>query len=158
MLTIAYWVTKMTSSEISVYIGEDNELMFNLLPTLPMIYLMIEFPFNMIPIDWPMLIFVELLFSLMVLLNFLAVTITTGKSNIYDFFDWYANPFLAFASLVGCYVIIAVIFTCFWALTNKWKLPRYNDKNERRYTHMESVLGSDQRTLDEENPLSRSSI
>ena len=91
--------------------------MFDLLPTLPMIYLLIEFPFNMIPIDWPMLIFVQLIFTLYMILNFLSVTFSETKENVYEYFDWYNKPFVSFLSMLACYLLNTIIFAVFWALT-----------------------------------------
>lgn len=75
LLTFSFWVTVMSSDEFLLYIGDDNKAIWDLLPTLPTAYMLIEFPFNMIPIDWPMIIFVEALFSLYLFANFLVVTI-----------------------------------------------------------------------------------
>ena len=57
-----------------IYIGDDNKLIWDLLPTMPTAFMLIEFPFNMIPMDWPMLIFVELLFTFYIFVNFLVVS------------------------------------------------------------------------------------
>ena len=49
-------------------------MVWDLLPTIPTACMLIEFPFNIIPIDWPMLIFVEILFSFYLLVNFIIVS------------------------------------------------------------------------------------
>lgn len=134
MLTISYWVTEATSVQFLVYIGSDSELMFDLLPTLPTTYLMIEFAFNMIPIDWPMLIFVYILFTLYMFINFMVVSLSANRVNVYDAFNWYEEPWIAVAALFGSYALLALIFVIFWALTQKWKLPKYKERTEERFT------------------------
>mmetsp|Transcript_18616 Transcript_18616/g.23179 ORF Transcript_18616/g.23179 Transcript_18616/m.23179 type:complete len:118 (-) Transcript_18616:678-1031(-) len=78
VLTFSYWVTEATSSEFLLFIGSSDILVWDLLPTLPTIFMLIEFPFNMIPIDWPMLVFVELQFLLFMLFNFIMVSFEEG--------------------------------------------------------------------------------
>ena len=70
-----FWITMIKSTEFELYIGTDNKIIWDLLPTLPPALMLIEWPFNMIPIDWPMLIFVELLFTVYLLMNFLIVSL-----------------------------------------------------------------------------------
>mmetsp|Transcript_10971 Transcript_10971/g.14837 ORF Transcript_10971/g.14837 Transcript_10971/m.14837 type:complete len:181 (+) Transcript_10971:503-1045(+) len=126
MLTISFWFSEATSSQFLIYVHDNDEkVLFDLLPTLPTIYLLLEFPFNMIPFDWPMLIFVEALFSIYMLINFVALSLEEPKNNIYTAFEWYDEPLSAFAALIGCYVILALIFATFWAISKKWKLPKF---------------------------------
>ena len=125
LLTISYWVTVVTSSEFLLFIGSDNKLVWDLLPTLPTAFMILEFPFNMIPIDWPMLIFVELLFSTYIFFNFLIVSCESDKTNVYAAFDWYDYPFRSIVAVLVCYFLLALIFAGFWAISQKWKLPRY---------------------------------
>jgi len=144
MLTVTYTISEAIDSDFLVYIDFEGEFLLDLLPTLPTVYLMIEFAFNMIPIDWPMLIFVELLFSLYMFLNFFAVSLSTARVNVYDAFDWYNSPWLAIAALFACYAMLAAIFAFFWLITSKCKLPSYNKKIEDRYSvmHVQSVADS----------------
>ena len=79
--------------------------------------MMLEYPFNMIPMDWPMLIFVEMLFLFYIFVNFIVVSIEETHENIYDAFDWYDAPFKAFGSLLICMIGLALIFAIFWAIT-----------------------------------------
>ena len=136
---ISYWITEATSSEFFIYV-DDDKLLYDFLSTLPTILLLIEYPFNMIPFDWPQLIFVELLFSVYMLINFMALTFSEGEENIYNAFEWYLDPGLAFVDLLACYAGLAIIFLIFWAITQKWKLPRFEDRYDRRYTDMPTSL------------------
>ena len=58
-----------------LYIGDDDKAIWGLLPTLPTAFMMLEYPFNMIPMDWPMLIFVEMLFLFYIFVNFIVVSV-----------------------------------------------------------------------------------
>jgi hypothetical protein len=87
--------------------------------------MLFEFPFNMMPIDWPMLIFVELLFTVYILFNFIIVSLEENKTNVYAAFDWYNYPFRSIGVIILCYILLALVFTFFWAISQKWKLPRY---------------------------------
>ena len=75
-----------------IYIGAADEVVFDLLPTLPTIYMLLEFPFNMIPMDWPMLFFVHMLFTFYMLINFIVVACSDDKENVYDAFEWFKRP------------------------------------------------------------------
>lgn len=101
-----------------------------MLPTLPTVLMVVEYPFNMIPMDWPMLIFVELLFLFYIFVNFLIVSVEENHVNVYEAFDWYVSPVRALLSMLVCMVVLALIFAIFWALTQKWKLPRYASRQE----------------------------
>lgn len=125
LLALSFWVTVFKSTEFLLYIGDDNKIIWDLLPTLPPALMLIEWPFNMIPFDWPMLIFVELLFTFYLLLNFIIVSAEQNHTNVYRAFDWYQNPWAALGAALTCYVILAFEFAVFWWITNKWKLPKY---------------------------------
>ena len=71
----SYWITVVGSSDFLTFIGDDQAIIYHFLPTMPLVCLAIEFPFNMIPMDWPMLIFVELLFTIYLLIDFLIVSL-----------------------------------------------------------------------------------
>lgn len=130
LLSISFWVTVFGSTEFLLYIGDDNKVIWDLLPTLPPILMLIEWPFNMIPFDWPMLIFVECLFSLYMFINFLIVTGQEDHENVYEAFNWYTNPIKAIVAMLVCYVALALEFAVFWWLSNKWKLPKYQMNRE----------------------------
>ena len=118
-------MTEATSAEFLLYLGSSDILAFDLLPTLPTVLMLIEFPCNMIPIDWPMLIFVELLFTFYMLINVIIVSFEPDHQNIYAAFNWYHEPGQAFAYLSICYVLLAIFFSIFWFITTKCKLPNY---------------------------------
>ena len=142
MLSISYWITEATSADFLIYIGSDSEVVFDLLPTMPTAYMLLEFPFNMIPIDWPMLVFVQLLFSLYILINFVAVACSSTQENVYDAFNWYNRPGVSFGSLIASYCILVAVFSIFLIITHKWKLPKYKLRHERRYTTMSERFAS----------------
>ena len=73
LLIILFFVSTVNSNEFLLYVSDDNLVIWDLLPTMPCVYLLIEYPFNMIPMEWPMLFFVELLFTIYMLLNFIVV-------------------------------------------------------------------------------------
>lgn len=87
--------------------------------------MVLEFPFNLIPMDWPMLIFVELLFTFYIFVNFLMVSFESDHTNVYEAFDWYYYPGRAIGAVLFCYLLLAIIFAGFWFLSQKCKLPKY---------------------------------
>ena len=89
LLTLSFFATVIKSNEFLLYIGDDNKIIWDLLPTLPTAYLLLEFPFNLIPMDWPMLIFVEILCAFYFFVNFLMVSFEKDHLNVYEAFDWY---------------------------------------------------------------------
>ena len=110
-------MTVIQSAEFLLYIGDDDKIIWGLLPTLPTGCMMIEYPFNMIPMDWPMLIFVEMLFLVYILINFIVVSVEENHDNIYESFDWYEEPLKAFGAVAICMVGLALIFAFFWVIT-----------------------------------------
>ena len=128
VLTMSYFITVINTSEFLLYIGDENETVWILLPTMPTVLMMVEYPFNMIPMDWPMLIFVELLFLFYILVNFVVVTCKSDHENIYEAFDWYGDPTRAILDVFICMVVLAIVFAFFWAVTQKLKLPRYANR------------------------------
>lgn len=114
---MCFWVTVISSTEFLLYIGDDEKIIWDLLPTLPTVFMIIEFPFNMIPMDWPMLIFVELLFTFYIFINFLIVTFEEDHTNVYEAFDWYNYPLRSVGIVFVCYALLALIFAAFWGLS-----------------------------------------
>lgn len=110
--------------------------------------MLLEFPFNLIPMDWPMLIFVELLFTLYIFINFLMVSFETDHTNVYEAFDWYDNPFKAIAAVIVCYMALALIFALFWYFSQKCKLPSYERRHGSRF---ESSFTGRSEMLDDAN-------
>lgn len=142
LLTLSFWVTVVTSSEFLLYIGDDNKVIWDLLPTLPTVCMFIEFPFNMIPFDWPMLIFVELIFLFYITLNFVIVSIEESHTTVYEAFNWYEKPWRAIGAVLVCMAMLAAIFAGIWAISQKWKLPNYKDRQENRFGSFSSTASN----------------
>ena len=117
MLTFSYWMTEATNAEFLLYVGSENLVVWDLLPTLPTVYMLIEFPFNMIPIDWPMLAFVELQFLIYLFINFLVVTCEADHNNTYEAFDWYEQTGEAFGYMLACMCLLAGVFALLWVVS-----------------------------------------
>ena len=132
VLSFSYFITEWSSSEFLLYIGDDEKTIWALLPTMPTLLMLVEYPFNMIPMDWPMLIFVELLFLFYIFVNFLIVSVETDHTNVYEAFDWYVTPGRSFISVFVCMAVLALIFAFFWFITQKVKLPRYTSRQDER--------------------------
>ena len=132
-MVIVFFVSTIDDAEFLIYINNDSKVIWDLLPTIPCLCLLIEYPFNMIPFDWPMLILVEIIFSIYILVNFLVVAADENHNYIYSSFDWYGSPLRAFGALFICYIILAVIFAVIWAITNMVKLPRYGEISTQRF-------------------------
>ena len=98
--------------------------------------MLIEFPFNMIQFDWPMLIFVELLFALYLLINFLDVALRPSHDTVYPDFDWYENTTMSSVYALACFILLAIFFTIFWAFTIKCKLPSYAQRSQKKFEVM----------------------
>ena len=131
LVTISFFVTVYGSEEFLLYVGDyDDEVAWIFLPTLPTAMMVFEYPFNMIPMDWPMLIFVELLFLIYIFINFLYVALDDNHDNIYDAFDWYQHTSRTFLNLFICMAVLAIIFAIFCLATQKLKLPRYAKRRE----------------------------
>ena len=131
LLSISFFATVYGSEEFLLYVGSDNdEAAWILLPTLPTAMMVFEYPFNMIPMDWPMLIFVELLFLFYVFINFLYVAFDDDHDNIYNAFDWYYHTSRSFLNVFICMAVLAIIFAIFCLTTQKLKLPRYAKRRE----------------------------
>ena len=152
LLFLSYFITVFRSSEFLLYIGNDNKIIWHLLPAMPCALMFIEYPFNMIPLDWPMLIFVELLFTFYIFVNFLIVSFEADHTNIYEAFDWYNDPGRAVGTCLVCYAILAVEFAFFWGITQRCKLPRYEKRREVRF---ESFASQATEELDNEEEMRR---
>ena len=147
VLCFSYWVTEATNEQFLLYIGSGDILAWDLLPTLPCLFLLIEFPFNMIPIDWPMLVFVELIFTLFMLFNFIVVSCRTDQIPIYAAFNWYHETGEAILYVFICYGLLAFVFSIFWAISQLWKLPTYAKRVEHKFERLQSIASVAQ-TLD----------
>lgn len=130
LLLGSYWITVVNSEEFLLDSRFDKEAIWDLLATLPPALMLVEWPFNMIPVDWPMLIFVELLFTFYLVINFVIVSFKDDHETLYIAFDWYHHPGRSFIFVFVCYVVLAVEFAFFWLITNKWKLPKYKETRQ----------------------------
>ena len=136
LLFLSYWITVYGSDEFLIYAGDDKELIYHLLPTVPVFCMLVEFPFNMIQFEWPMLIFVELLFTIYLLINLLHVAMNSSHTTVYPDFDWYGNTEQSIGYCIACIVLIAIFFGIFWVITIKVKLPRYAKRTQKKYEAM----------------------
>ena len=125
MLVFSFFVTEVESEAFIIYSGDEDKAVWDLLPLMPCLWMLIEYPFNMIPFDWPMLIFVELLFTVYMLIVFLVQAFGEDHRYIYEAFDFYYEPGNAILWLFVCYVFLASVFAIFWYITMKVKLPKY---------------------------------
>lgn len=130
LILCSYWISVINSEEFLLVSRLDKEAIWDLLATLPPTLMLVEWPFNMIPIDWPMLIFVELLFTLYLIINFVIVSFKEDHNTLYVAFDWYHHTGRAFALVLVSYVALAMLFAFFWLITTKWKLPKYQSTRE----------------------------
>lgn len=144
LLTLSFWVEVFGSAEFLIYVGDDYKFIYDLLPTMPTVCMILEFPFNMIEFEWPMLIIVELLFTLYMMINLLMVAVDPEHFSIYPDFDWFHHPGLSVLDVFICYLILAIIFAAFWALTYKVKLPRFAKRTSQKYDAMKLTSSSQQ--------------
>ena len=101
---------------------------------MPCIWMLIEYPFNMIPFDWPMLFFVESLFTLYIVVIAIVQVAEEDHINVYAAFDWYGHPGKAVLWLFVCYAFVTAIFGVFWFLTMRIKLPKYDEMVKARFS------------------------
>ena len=105
-------------------------MLWDLITTVPFLLILLEYPFNQIPVSWGMLSFDVLVILLYLLLNFILVTLHDDNHPIYEDFDWYNKPAAAFGMVFVLIGISCVIFGCLWAFTMKVKLPAYRERSE----------------------------
>ena len=144
LLTICWWGTVVTDSEFLVYIAGESRAVWDLLPTLPTILMLLEYPFNMIPMDWPMLVYVVLLQTLYLLVNIVVVGLDKEQKRVYSSLDWFDRPWYALLYTLALYVLVCVIFAIFYYLTQHVKLKRYARRSEQRFTDFKSSLQDSQ--------------
>jgi hypothetical protein len=91
MDTIIYWtvvILDIDKDEVEFAAGEGQILY--LLDTIPIILLLIEYPFNMIPINLRLLPFGLVIMVLYIFVNFLYQAIS--KQPVYGPMDWFDHP------------------------------------------------------------------
>ena len=124
-LLVVYFVSISTDGSFLIYTGNDNLLVWDMLPTLPVIFFLIEYPFNMIPFDGHMVLFPQLLFLFYLLINFIVSLFNADQRNTYQAFDWFYTPLRSLISCLVSLCLVTLVFVAFYFLTNKCKLPRY---------------------------------
>merc|ERR1711944_6676 len=102
--------------------------MGDLITTVPFTLILLEYPFNQIPVSWGMMLFNLLLINVYVALNIVIVTFRSEHEAIYEAFDWYHRPWKSLISYFCLLGISFVIFAALWAYTMLLKLPAYREK------------------------------
>ena len=74
-------------------------------------------------------------------INFLVVTISNDRKNIYDAFDWYEDTGEAFGYTLACMCLLAGVFALLWVVSQKWKLPSYKARVNNKFDDLRT-LGS----------------
>lgn len=142
-LLVVYFVSIATDGSFLIFTGNDNLLVWDMLPTLPVIFFLIEYPFNMIPFDGHMVIFPQVLFVIYLLINFILSLFNEDLQNTYQAFNWFHTPLRSLISCLISLILVSLVFTGFYFLTNKCKLPRYSDRSRRLFESIVSDMGSD---------------
>ena len=131
-ILVNFWITELTNDEFLVYTGSGGDLFWDLITTVPFILILIEYPFNQIPISWGMLLFDLLLINVYVALNIVIVTFRSEHEPIYEDFDWYHKPWRSLGSYFCLLGIAFVVFAALWAYTMLLKLPAYREKDDEK--------------------------
>jgi len=97
---------------------------------LPAVLLMIEYPFNQIPFDWRHYS-VTILVVLPLYILFFVLYQSINDEPIYDTSDSWTGLGIVFAMFVASTLNFAIL----WALTMKWKLPRFQKVEEDKRLH-----------------------
>lgn len=87
--------------------------------------MLVEYPFNQIPLDWRMLPFNLLVTVFYGVANVFVSLFTLQKTSIYDQLDWFGNPVRAIENFGVILLIQIIVFSLQWFLTEKYKLPKY---------------------------------
>lgn len=114
-IQVAWWNNESTAEHYA-------EIVLN---TLPFVAMLLEYPFNQIPLDWRMLPFNLLVTVFYGVANFFVSFFTLQKSSIYDQLDWFGTPVRAIENFGIILLIQIIVFTLQWFLTEKYKLPKY---------------------------------
>jgi hypothetical protein len=114
----AFWGTDDSSKKMKVSIFMEN--------TIPTVFLMIEYPFNMIPVNVR-----QLPIDLAIYLVWGAVSVIyelVTKQALYGPMSWRQDPWKAFGIYFLGFCIEILLFIGLWALTEWVKLPRYMER------------------------------
>ena len=131
-ILVNFWITELGDDEFLIYTGSGGDLLWDLICSVPFILILIEYPFNQIPISWGMLLFDLLVINLYIALNIVLVTFRAEHEPIYEDFDWYHNPLTAVVSYLVLIGIAVLIFILLWAYTMLIKMPAYREKDDQR--------------------------
>ena len=85
------------------------------------------------PFDWRMVFFPMLLLIFYLGLNLIIVSILPDQAHIYDDFDWFHESGFAIVATFAMFFLLSSAFAIFWLLTQKCKLPRYQNRKELIY-------------------------
>ena len=132
-----FFITELSGDEVLIYTGSEGKIQWDLVSTIPFVMLMIEYPFNQIPISWGMVFFNLALVNFYLFVNFIIVTFTPEHDFIYEDFDWYDNPARALVSYLVLMAFTITLFGLFWALTMKLKLPAYRERDEKKLSRLD---------------------
>jgi len=124
-ILLNFWITEFSDDEFLIYTGSGGELLWDLITTIPFLVILLEYPFNMIPVSWGMLMFDLIIVIVYLGFNFVIVSFHEDNHPIYEDFDWYNKPLPAFGMLFVLLGFTCFIFACLWAFTMLVKLPAY---------------------------------
>lgn len=125
------------------------------LNTLPFVAMLIEYPFNQIPLDWRMLPFNILIIVLYAIFNAILVLVFNVEA-IYEPLDWRNDTAQAIINFFIIIVIQVVVFALQWVLTEKFKLPMYRSAMKRQMNKLN--IASELYAPDEERKVSSDEI
>ena len=99
--------------------------------------MLIEYPFNQIPISGGMILFNVFLINIYLFLNFIIVSFRHDNRPIYEDFDWYHDLVTALYSYFILVGLNLVFFGLLWAFTMKIKLPAYRQRDEYKLSSLD---------------------
>ena len=140
--TVVFWTIEGLDldSDADIELVTGEKAILNMLHTIPIIMLLIEYPFNMIPINLRLFPFDCLIVSLYAPVTILYQVIQ--KEPVYGPMDWFDFPGQAtLIFLTGFLLEIAICFVL-WFVTEKIKLPYYNARIERKSESLISGLSN----------------
>ena len=129
-ILLNFWITEFSNDEFLIYTGSGGDILWDLITTVPFLLILLEYPFNQIPVSWGMLLFDLIIVCLYLLLNFIVVTSHVDNHPVYEDFDWYNKPLASFGMIFVLLGINCLSFACLWAFTMKIKLPAYRERDD----------------------------
>ena len=141
-ILINFWITEFSDDEFLIYTGSGGEVLWDMITTVPFLLILLEYPFNQIPVSWGMLVFDIIIVSLYLLFNFFIVSFHEDNRAVYEDFDWYQHPLSAFGMIFVLLGFTCITFTCLWGFTMKVKLPAYRERADQRLDFGKGSLSS----------------